>query len=496
MFRFLLAPPVLVAVTLAGCTGDDHSHDVAVENEPPSRAVTIWTEKMELFMEYPLLVVNEPGKFIIHLTTLDDFQPIRSGKVRLDFRHASGRQFTIEKDSILREGIFTPMVDLPQPGRYDFILSYDGERVDEAFVIDSFEVYASADAYPDEAEEGDEGISYLKEQQWKVEFATAPATRREVKHSIHTVAEVTPRGNAFAEVSAPTVGIVRAGGTATIPPVGTAVRAGQCLVTLAPPLEGANSWTEQRLAFEHSKREFERAERLLQRDAISKREYEKISQEYLVRKAGYDALGNVTDSTLLEVRSPISGVVSAVHVQPGQTVTAGQPLVTVADPDRVWLKVSVFEKDFYTVGTPAGIYLTVPGLDSGIVFDGSDVRVVSSGAVLDPQTRTVPLILEVSNRGNLLKIGQTLPGELLNGESQKALAVPETALFDEEAQQVLFVHVSGESFEKRVVKTGNHDRGWIAILDGLAEGERVVTRGGYMVKLASTTAAIGHPHAH
>lgn len=496
MIRYFLSLAVLVALALVGCISDDHEHEAAAENEPPSRAVTIWTDKMELFMEYPLLVINEPGKFIIHLTTMDDFQPIRSGTVRLEFRHASGQQFRVEKDSILREGIFTPMVELPQPGRYDFSLTYDGERVDETFTIDGFEVYASADAYPEETEEADDGISYLKEQQWKVEFETMPVTAREVKHSIHTVAEVTPRGNAYAEVSAPAAGIVRAGSATAIVPVGTLVRVGQRLVALAPPLEGANSWTEQRLAFERSRQEFERAERLLQRDAISKREYDQLRQEYLVRKAGFDALGNATDSTLLEVRSPITGVVSAVHVQPGQTVTAGQPLVTVADPDRVWLKVSVFEKDFYTLGTPSGIYLTVPGLDTGIVFDGADVRLVSSGAVLDPQTRTVPLMMEVPNRGNLLKIGQTLPGELLNGESQKALAVPETALFDEEAQQVLFVHVSGETFEKRVVKTGNHDRGWIAILDGLAEGERVVTRGGYMVKLASTTAAIGHPHAH
>lgn len=496
MIRYLLALAVLVALALVGCASHDHELEASTENEPPARAVTIWSDKMELFMEYPLLVPNEPGKFIIHLTTLDDFQPIRSGKVRLDFKHTSGQMYTIEKDSILREGIFTPNVELPQPGRYDFTLSYDGERVDETFVVDSFEVYASAEAYPEESEDGDEGISYLKEQQWKVEFETTRATAREVKHSVHTVAEVTPRSNAFAEVSAPAAGIVRAGSAATIAPVGTHVRVGQRLVALAPPLEGANSWTEQRLAFERSKQEFERAERLLQRDAISKREYEQIQQEYLVRKAGFDALGNATDSTLLEVRSPIAGVISAVHVQPGQTVTAGQPLVTVVDPDRVWLKVSVFEKDFYTLGTPSGIYLTVPGLDTGIIYDGADVRLISSGAVLDPQTRTVPLTMEVTNRENLLKIGQTLPGELLNGDSQKALAVPESALFDEEAQQVLFVHLSGETFEKRVVRTGNHDRGWIAILDGLAEGERVVTRGGYMVKLASTTAAIGHPHAH
>jgi RND family efflux transporter MFP subunit len=496
VYRYITAFLTLIALAIVGCESQDRAHEVEAQNEPPSRAVTLWTDKMELFMEYPLLVVNEPGKFIVHLTTMDDFQPIRSGKVRLEFRHSSGQQFTIEKDSILREGIFTPMVELPQPGHYDFTLSYDGERVDEAFTIDGFEVYASAEAYPVEGEEADEGISYLKEQQWKVEFETAPAMVREVKHSVHTVAEVTPRGNAYAEISAPAAGIVRAGNSSMVVPVGTSVRAGQRLISLTPPLEGANGWTEQRLAFERSKQEFERAERLIQRDAISKREYDQIRQEYLVRKAGFDALGNATDSTLLEVRSPISGVVSAVHVQPGQTVTAGQPLITVADPDRVWLKVSVFEKDFYSLGTPSGIYLTVPGLDTGIVLDGSDVRVISSGAVLDPQTRTVPLLMEVPNRGNLLKIGQTLPGELLNGDSRQSLAVPESALFDEEAQQVLFVHVSGESFEKRVVKTGNHDRGWIAILDGLVEGERVVTRGGYMVKLASTTAAIGHPHAH
>lgn len=496
MFRYVTYFAVIAALAIAGCAGDDHTHDVAAEDEPPSRAVTLWTDKMELFMEYPLLVVNGPGKFIIHLTTLDDFQPVRSGKVRLEFRHASGQQFTIEKDSILREGIFTPMVELPQPGRYDFSLSYDGERVDETFVIDSFEVYASSETYPTEAEEADGGISYLKEQQWKAEFEAEPVFEREVKHSVHTVAEVTPRGDAFAEVSAPAAGIVRAGGAAAILPIGTPVRSGQRLVALTPPLKGANSWAEQRLAYERSKQEWGRAERLLERDAISKRDYEQIRQEYLVRKAGFDALGDATDSTLLEVRSPISGVISAIHVQPGQTVTAGQPLVTVVDPDRVWLKVSVFEKDYYSLGTPSGIYLTVPGLDTGIVLEGRDVRVLSSGAVLDPQSRTVPLLLEVPNRGNLLKIGQTLPGELLNGESRTSLAVPEAALFDEEGQQVVFVHVSGETFEKRVVTVGNHDRGWVAITDGLNAGDRVVTRGGYLVKLASTTAAIGHPHAH
>jgi RND family efflux transporter MFP subunit len=427
---------------------------------------------------------------------LDDFQPIRSGGVRLVFRSASAQESVVAKDTLLREGIFVPMVELPEAGRYDFTLTYSGERVAESFTIDGFEVLASSSAYPQEAEEREGGISYLKEQQWKTEFRTEPATEREVKRAVHSVAEVTPRNNAIAEVSAPVSGLVRAGGGSALVAIGSAVSAGQRLMSLTPPLEGENSWTETRLQYERAKTDFERAERLLARDAISKREHERLRQEYLVLKAGFDALGEAGDATLLEVRSPIAGVVSSVNVHPGQAVSAGQPLVTVVDPDRVWLKINVFEKDHYTIGTPSGIYLSVPGADTGIVFEGSEMRVVSTGTVLDPQHRTIPLLVEVPNKGNLLKIGQTLPVELLDGDSRMTLAVPESAVFDEESQLVVFVHVEGETFEKRVVKTGNHDRGWVAIHDGLKIGDRVVVKGGYQVKLASTTAAIGHPHAH
>ena len=53
-----------------------------------------------------------------------------------------------------------------------------------------------------------------------------------------------------------------------------------------------------------------------------------------------------------------------------------------------------------------------------------------------------------------------------------------------------------ELFEKRKVETGIRYKGWIEIKDGLEAGEHVVTKGGYMVKLASTSTDIGHPHVH
>ena len=70
------------------------------------------------------------------------------------------------------------------------------------------------------------------------------------------------------------------------------------------------------------------------------------------------------------------------------------------------------------------------------------------------------------------------------------------AVFEDNAQSVVFVHVEGETFEKREVKIGPKFRDWISIIEGLNERERVVTRGGYLVKLASTSEVIGHPHTH
>ena len=81
---------LLVALVATAVAGGEHGHgeaghggDAGHEDEharggeSPSVAVTLWTDGMELFMEYPVLVANEPGRFIIHLTILDDFQPVR-----------------------------------------------------------------------------------------------------------------------------------------------------------------------------------------------------------------------------------------------------------------------------------------------------------------------------------------------------------------------------------------------------------------------------------
>ena len=85
---------------------------------------------------------------------------------------------------------------------------------------------------------------------------------------------------------------------------------------------------------------------------------------------------------------------------------------------------------------------------------------------------------------------------MYTSEEKTSLAVPETAIIDEDIHKVIYVQLGGETFEKRVVRTGSRFRGWTAIEEGLSGGERIVTKGAYQLKLAESVTDIGHPHVH
>lgn len=479
-------------------TGDSKSEaaDQGNNGEVPSVAVTKWTNLMELFMEYPVLVANEPSRFIIHLTILDGFQPVREGKVTLTFMNASRPVHEVVATELLREGIFTPTVELKNVGNLRLILAYDGPFVRDSFVIDGFEVYPSVSAIPSpNDDEADAGISFLKEQQWKIPFATSEVGTREIKRSVWAIGEVLPSPDAYVEIVSPVDGILHVGNGSLLALPGSEVKRDDVVATITPPVQG-NGWASSHLAYEQAKREYQRAKRLKEHQAISEREFERIKGEYLAMKAGFEALPGGGKDGILSLRAPISGKIIEWQVRPGQRVRAGDKLMAIVDPMTVWLQVNVYENDFYQLGTPVGVFVKTDGVPGGWSVPESDMRVLTTGGALDPATRTIPVLLEVTNANDYLRINETSPVELYSSEGHFSTAVPKSALYDDNGMSVVFVQADGESFIKRVVTKGPHYAGYVAILEGLEPGERVVTTGGYHVKLASTSAKIGHGHAH
>ena len=107
------------------------------------------------------------------------------------------------------------------------------------------------------------------------------------------------------------------------------------------------------------------------------------------------------------------------------------------------------------------------------------------------------MVFEVDNTARLLRIGQFASLTVAAGEPVTALAVPASALLQEGGQWIAYVQAEGESFERRVVRTGIQSRGWVEVRGGLEQGERVVTTGAYDVKLAASAGgAPAHGHSH
>ena len=125
-------------------------------------------------------------------------------------------------------------------------------------------------------------------------------------------------------------------------------------------------------------------------------------------------------------------------------------------------------------------------------------RLLSVGARIDPERRTLPVLFEVDNEAGDLRAGMLVQGRILTGEAQPALAVPAEAIVDEDGLLVAYVQIGGETFERRAVTVGATDGEWTVVLSGVRRGERVVTSGQYQIKLSSlNTSEIsdhGHPH--
>ena len=200
----------------------------------------------------------------------------------------------------------------------------------------------------------------------------------------------------------------------------------------------------------------------------------------------------------LHLKSPIDGVIGEIHFHLGQTVEAGQKLFTITNPERIWLKAQIPLALIARAKGVSGASFKVEGYEQAFNVDELNGRLVSVSSTVDEKSRTVPVIFELDNPDNRLKIGMFAEVSVRTGEAVEALAVPTSAIFDDSGTPVAYVQVEGEAFAKRALKTGVVDRGFTEILSGIAQDERVVTVGGYQVRLASLSTSVptGHGHEH
>src|SRR5215213_5070490 len=262
--------------------------------ETPTLDVTSWTDKTELFMEYPPLVTGQAARFAVHLTTLQDFKALNAGKPSVTFTPEAGGAATVFAGTPpLRPGAFRVEGVAPKPGRYRWVLDVDAPGLTDKHDLGLVTVYADEKTAFAEADkkpgEDPAAISYLKEQQWTNEFATTPVREVELRSSLKVPASIEPLAGGDAVVAAPAAGRFAA---AALPTIGTSVGAGQVLGRLEPRLSTnedratlAGDVAQAQVASDAARAELARAERLLGERAVPARRVEDASRAVATAEA-------------------------------------------------------------------------------------------------------------------------------------------------------------------------------------------------------------------
>ena len=513
----------IVFMLLWACGGTPEATDRQAEPEEPEPiAVTRWTEKSELFMEYRPLRIGETSRFAIHLTALQTFKPLTEGRAVVELAYGTGQTETFSEDGPSRPGIFGVNVTPARAGSPAMTIRVESAAVDDEHRLGPVEV-GGAEHEGDEHEhphDGGEGgdhslgeeISFLKEQQWTLDFATQVVGTATMRESLTVPAKVQPRSGGRIAITAPVGGRLSTG--IRLPVIGTNVESGQVLAAIVPPTSTPSDLAslelaaeEARVKLDFARQERGRLERLLEAGAIpARRLIEVKTNESVVAaqlKAAQARLAQYEETrqaehredgpTTFQVRSPLGGVVARVNTTDGAHVESGQTLLEVVAVDRVYVVGEVPEAGAAAVRRPAGAEILVPGLEQPLQVD----RLVAVANFVDPQSRTVKVIYEMDNRSRRLAVGQAISLRLFRSTTDEAPAISESALVDDGGRPIVFVQTGGESFERRPVTLGERQGGRVQVTAGVAPGERVVTRGAYLVRLASMSTQVpAHGHVH
>ena len=215
--------------------------------------------------------------------------------------------------------------------------------------------------------------------------------------------------------------------------------------------------------------------------ALSRLKYWDISADQLAR---LQRTGTATRT--LTLTAPIGGIVMDKTALQGLHFGAGDMLYRIVDLSTVWLLADVFEQDLAQIRPGQSANITVQAYP-GRVFEG---RVAFVYPTVNAQTRTARVRIEVPNPDLLLKTEMYATVEIAApSESATVLAVPDSAVLDTGTKQTVLVDRGEGRFEPRAVKLGNRGGGYVAVLDGLRDGEKVVTGANFLIDAESNLRA-------
>jgi RND family efflux transporter MFP subunit len=248
---------------------------------------------------------------------------------------------------------------------------------------------------------------------------------------------------------------------------------------------------EARAVLDEARQNRERAEKLHEKNYISKMDFDSAVSRLLVAESRYQAsieevrdrqalLGQrkselalarqqLADATLY---APIDGSVRERKTSVGEFLAAGAPVAVIVRTHPLRLKVSIPERDAAAIRVGQVARVRVEGDPSEHTG-----RVVRLSPVLEKQNRTLTVEAEVENRQGRLRAGSFATAEILIDAQQQAVLVPASAIVTFAGIEKVLAEKQGRAIERRI-RTGRRTGDRVEVLEGLVPGDFIVAEPG------------------
>lgn len=219
-----------------------------------------------------------------------------------------------------------------------------------------------------------------------------------------------------------------------------------------------------------AQRDYQRNVDLKDKSLVSAGDFEKIKYEMDALEATYNLAK--LELSYTEIRAPIDGVIAERFVKVGNTLDVNAVTFQVTSLEPLIAYLHVPEREYRRIARDQTAVIEVDALQ-GSEFQATVARI---SPVVDPDTGTFKITIEVSDPTRRLKPGMFGRINIVYDMHPQALQVPRSAIIDEAGETSVFI-VEDEKAVRRLIKTGYANNGHIEIVDGLTGSEKLVVVG-------------------
>lgn len=180
--------------------------------------------------------------------------------------------------------------------------------------------------------------------------------------------------------------------------------------------------------------------------------------------------------TSISIESVRSGIISEILASAGQSVSPNVPLVKISDLSRVWATADIYEQDVASVHLNQAVAVKVAAFPN-LQFEG---RLTFIGKQINPQTRTLPVRIEIPNPDLKLTLDMFADLTIKTDVVTSAILVPKDAIVERNGKTAVFKKIA-ESYSPVAVTTGRTFSDQVEIISGVSPGDIIVSRGAYQL---------------